>query len=118
MQPLNDYFITAEIADVSTAGQCYVVVPDDGEVISIRTVLHNAITVANATLTAKINGTAITGGTITVTQSGSAAGDVDSCTPTGANKVKAGDALELETNGGSTTTAALGVTFHIRRMAK
>lgn len=118
MLPLNDYFLTSQITDVSTPGQCYVTVPDDGEVIKIWTVLNNAITVADSALTAKINGTAITGGTITVAYTGSAAGDVDSCTPTGANKVKAGDALELETDGGSTTAAVLGVTFHIRRMSK
>ena len=38
-----------------------------------------------------INGTAVTGATITVTQSGSAVGDVDSAIPTGANSVNEGD---------------------------
>ncbi len=114
---LRYYTLTAEIADVSTAGQCYVVVPPmgDGELVKIQTVLHNAITVADANLTAKINGTAVTGGTIVVAFTGSAAGTIDSCVPTGANIVKEGDALELETDGGSTTASVLGVSFTIAR---
>lgn len=113
--PLRDYFINAEINDISAAGEAYVAVPAAGKVVGIRTVIHNAITVADAVLTAKINGTAITDGVITVTQAGSAAGDTDVTIPSGLNSVVPGDALELETNAGSTTVCRCNVQFQIRK---
>lgn len=118
MRTLNDYFVTTKLADVSTAGSAYVGVPDGGEVIKIITVLHGAITIANATLTPKINGTAITGGALTIAFTGSAAGTVTTSLPTGANTVQEGDALEIATNGGSTGTQPIDVTFVIRRATK
>lgn len=117
-RPLNDYFLTGEIADISTAGQIYIPVPDGGEVVKIYSVIDNAITVADATLTPKISGTAITGGAITVAYSGSAAGDVDSSTPTAANTVLEGGSIEIETDGGSTTACRAGITVVIRRAVK
>lgn len=105
------------IADVSTAGQIYVPVPEEfaGDVVEVRSALNGAITGADATLTLKIGGTAMTNGTITITQSGSAAGDVDVCYPSGANSVSAGQAIEVETDGGSTGTVAVFGTIVIRR---
>lgn len=118
MRPLYDYFLTAYLADISTAGQIYVPVPDGGEVVKILTALNGAIGTANAALTFKINGTAITGSAITVAYSGSAAGDVDTSEPTGANVVKEGDVLEAETDGASTNTVPIMITFCIRRTSK
>jgi len=57
----------------------------------------------------------VTGGGITVTQSGSAAGDVDSATPSGANYVAEGQAIEMITDGGSSTACECIITFVIRR---
>lgn len=113
--PNRDYMLNCQIADISAAGQAYVAVPAKGKVVEIQTVIHNAITVGDATLTAKINGTAITGGVVTVTQAASAAGDVDSAVPSALNDVQAGDALELETDAGSTTACPCDVTFVIRK---
>lgn len=115
MRTLNDYFLTAEIDDVSTAGQIYIPVPDDGKIIKIMSALGGAIGTADVDLTAKIGGTAVTGGVITITQSGSAAGDVDSCAPTAANQVVEGQAIEIETDGASTNAVAVGITVVIRR---
>ena len=86
MRTLNDYFLTSTIADISTASSTFVPVPDGGKVIKIFTALQGAIGTANAAITFEIGGTAITGGGITVTQSGSAAGEVDTATPTAANR--------------------------------
>lgn len=113
--PLRDYFVTTRIDDISAAGQGYVAVPAKGTVVKIWSVIHNAITVDDAILTAKINGTAITDGALTITQASSAAGDVDTATPSALNTVEAGDALEIETNAGSTTACACDVTFQIRK---
>lgn len=113
----NKVTLNATIDDVSTAGQIYIPVPDEwaGEVVEVRSALNGAITGADATLTLKKNGTAMTNGTITITQSGSAAGDVDLCRPSGANGVAAGDAIEIETDGGSTGAVAVTLTVVIKR---
>lgn len=115
MRRLNDYFVYGHIADVSTAGQIYIPIPDGGTVVKIFSALNGAITGANAVLTAKIGGTAVTGGSITITQSGSAAGDVDTCEPTAARHVDEGGTLEIETDGGSTGTVAVTICAVIRR---
>ena len=115
MRTLNDYFLTAKITDISTAGSTFVAVPDGGKIVKILTSIKNAITTADAALTFEIGGTAVTGGAITVTQSGSAAGDVDTATPTAANRVEEGEAIEIITDGGSSTACECIVTFVIRR---
>ena len=115
MRTLNDYFLTSRIADISTASSTFVPVPDGGKVIKIFTALQGAIGTANAAITFEIGGTAITGGGITVTQSGSAAGDVDTATPTAANRVEEGGSIEMITDGASSNTIKLVVTFVIRR---
>lgn len=113
--PLRDYFLTVEIEDISTASQSYIPVPAGGKVIKIFSAINGAIATADADLTAKIGGTAITGGLIVVAFTSSAAGDVDSVTPSALNDVKEGDALEIETDGASTNTVKAFVTFQIRK---
>ena len=115
MRTLNDYFITSTIADISTASSTFVPVPDGGRVVKIITALQGAIGTANAAITFEIGGTAITGGGITVTQSGSAAGDVDTAEPSAANEVAEDGTIEMITDGASSNTIKLVVTFVIRR---
>ena len=98
------------INDVSTAGQVFVPINREceGTIVEIRTVLNGAIGTANAVRTSKIvTGTtavAITGGQITITQSGSAVADLDSCSPTALNTVVEDQKIEIETNGASSNT--------------
>jgi len=115
MRTLNDYFVTAEIEDISTASSTFVPIPDGGRVIKIITALQGAIGTANGGISFEIGGTAITGGGITVTQSGSAAGDVDTAEPTAANRVEEDGSIEMITNGASSNAVKLLVTFVIRR---
>ena len=115
MRTLNDYFLTVKMADVSTAGSVHVVAPDNGKIIKVMSVIDGAIATDDAGITTKINGTAVTGGGITVTQSGSAAGDVDTAEPTAENSVNEGQAIEMITDGGSSTACECVVTFVIRR---
>jgi len=115
MRTLNDYFLTSTIADISTASSTFVPVPDGGKVIKIITALQGAIGTANGGITFEIGGTAITGGGITVTQSGSAAGDIDTAEPTAANEVAEDGSIEMITDGASSNTIKLVVTFVIRR---
>ena len=114
---LNKVTLNATITDVSTAGQVYIPIPDewDGEVVEVRSALNGAIGTADATLTVKYNGTAMTNGTITIANAGSAAGDVDVCRPSGANGVAAGNAIEIETDGASTGAVSVFLTVVIKR---
>jgi hypothetical protein len=115
MRTLNDYFLTAKVTDISTAGSTFVAVPDVGNIVKIYTSIKNAITTANAAITFEIGGTAVTNGAITVTQAGSAAGDVDSSTPSAANRVEEGGSIEIISDGASATACEMIVTFVIRR---
>lgn len=115
MRTLNDYFLTAKVTNISTAGSTFVAVPDGGRIVKILTSIKNAITTADAAITFEIGGTAVTNAGITITQSGSAAGDVDSSNPTAANSVEEGDAIEIISDGGSSTACEMIVTFVIRR---
>ena len=115
MRTLNDYFLYGVINDVSTAQTVRIPVPDAGKVIKITTVLGGTIATANATVTAKVNTTNITGGALTIAHSGSAAGDIDSVEPTAANNVVEGDFIALATDGASTNTHTLHFTIVVRR---
>lgn len=86
-----------------------------GIIKNIRSVLLGAgLATGNATLTGKINTVAITNGALTITQSGSAIGDIDIATPTALNVFAAGDLVEV-TGGGTNTdaTAYAEVTFDV-----
>ena len=48
MRTLNDYFVTAKITTISTAGSTFVPIPDGGRVIKIITSIKNAISSADA----------------------------------------------------------------------
>ena len=103
--PLNERVVYAYMADVSTASSAFTVAPCRGRIIEMGSVLYVAITGADAAITSKIAGTAITGGSWTITQSGSAAGDVDTAVPTAAHLVNDGDNIEFISDGASSTTA-------------
>jgi hypothetical protein len=115
MRTLNDYFLTAKVTDISTAGSTFVAVPDGGRIVKIISTIKNAITTANAALSFEIGGTAVTNGGITVGFDGSAAGDVDSSTPSAANRVEEGETIEIISDGGSSTACECVITFVIRR---
>ncbi len=114
---LNKITLTAVIADVSTAGQIFIPVPDEmgGEVVEIRTVLNGAIATADVDLTPKINGVAMTNGLITITTAASATGDADISRPTSLNGVADGGSIEIETDGASTNTVSVFITVVIKR---
>lgn len=109
--------LNAYMADVSAPSSVWIPIPTgfDGKVTEIRTCLGGAITGANSVVTAKVAGTAMTNGTITVAYSGSAAGDVGTCYPSSANAVAAGSAIEIATDGASSTTQPLYITVVITR---
>ena len=102
----NFVYVTGKITDISTAGSSIVVAPCAGKIVGVHGVLEGAIATADAVITGKIDGTAITGLSITVATASSAKGDKDSGTPTAANTVAQGDMVEIITSGASTNTVA------------
>lgn len=106
--------VSVTIADVSAATDSNIKPsPIAGKVVEIITILQGAITSADAVVTGKIGATAITTGVLTIGYSGSAAGDVDFVHPSAANTVAAGSALKASSDGASSTSAVLEVTFVI-----
>lgn len=98
--------LAIRVATLVGTGVYYAVSPVAGRITAIRSITEGVLTTGDATLTSKINGTGVTGGVITITQSGSAAGDVDLAVPTAANAVTVGDKISL-TVGGSNATATV-----------
>lgn len=86
----------------ATADSFYYVHPTgapDATIESIDTRLSGALTTGNAVITASIDGVAVTNGVVTITQAGSAAGDLDVASPTAANVISAGQVLRLLVSG-------------------
>lgn len=109
--------ITLDIATLNTVTDYFVVMPHACTINKVHTVIDAAVATADKTLTLSIGGVAVTNGVITITSSGSAAGDIDSCTPTAANSVGAGAALKIAATGGSTGDARCHVTITYTRTA-
>jgi hypothetical protein len=103
--PLNWRALTVTMADVSAAASVWVVSPWDGYIKEIYSVINGAITGADAAITVEIGGVAVTGATITIANASSAAGDVDVSYPTALNYVSKGQAIEIISDGASSTTA-------------
>lgn len=108
----NEMVVHAQYADVSAAGSAFAVAPIKGYITRIYSSLQSAITGADSAVTVEINGTAITGASLTVAYSSSAGGDVDSYELDGVcidetNHVNEGDTIEFISNGNSSTTAII-----------
>jgi len=105
--------LTFEFENISTARSAWVVCPLAGDVDKIWSVLDGAITGADCIFSFEIGGTVITNGGITIANSGSAAGDIDSSTPSGAKTLTAGQAIEIISSGASTGAKSCTFTFEI-----
>lgn len=110
---LQDIY-TGVITNVSTAETIYIPIANAGTVTKVVTILEGAITSADATLTAK-NAAGTSMGTLTVTQSGSAAGDTDTLAPVANHTVAANAAITIETDGGSSASQRIWFTFVVDR---
>jgi hypothetical protein len=110
-------YLNVTMADVSTASSVWVVAPVACTFSKIYSVINGTIATANAAITTEIGGTAVTNGGLTITASSSAAGDVDSGTPTALNTLTAGQALEIITDGASTNTVIATFTIELNPIA-
>jgi hypothetical protein len=109
----NKIAVTTRIPDISTASSVFVASPMAGVIETVYVTLHGAITTADSVVTAEINGAALTGLSITAAFSGSTGGSTFSGSPSGGNSVAAGQAIEIITDGGSSTAVAADVTIVI-----
>ena len=106
--PLNWYTLNEEIADIGTATVVNFVVPRDGYLRRVASVIAAAITTADDVVTVAVDGTNLSP-TITITQSGSAAGDYDSADYFA--PVKKGSRITVSNSGASTGTTKCAYTL-------
>lgn len=109
-------YISIDIPDISTASSHWLVVPYNCTIDKIYSVIDGAISIADAILSFEIGGIVITDSSITITQSGSAAGDIDLSSPSALNVLTAGQAIEVITNGGSTNVVRAHITLVLQRI--
>ena len=102
----------------ASAGVYGVASPYAGTIVKVYTFLNNALATGDAVLTTNINGVAVTNGVVTITQVGSAVGDVDVATPTALNTVAVGDSISVAVSGANDANPSSAlVTVVIRRSA-
>jgi len=90
-----------DIADLTAEADYFLALPGAGQILKLTSTIDAAVSTADITITPLIvGGSAMTGGVITITQSGSAAGDLDTATPTANNTYTAGGVLKLTVTGG------------------
>jgi hypothetical protein len=99
-EELNQYTLTLDIADGSAEATYFLVAPHAGDVDKIYSVIDGAVSTADITITPKIGSTGMTDGVVTIATAASGAGDVDSSTPSAANTVTAGQAMNFVVSGG------------------
>lgn len=116
---LNKQYVPLRVATLVGAGVYRVISKWAGTVTRVDSIIEGVLTTGDATLQAKLNGSNIgstTTGLITITQSGSAAGDKDSCSPATTNiTVAVGDELSLTVGGTNDTATVANCWFEITR---
>ncbi len=111
---LNKYWMTGTITDISTpSDKAYIYVPVKSEIFELAAILNGPLTTANAVLSIYINGVLFTD-TLTVTQAGSAAGNVYQVNTATANSIPPNSVIEIRTNGASDTSAKAEVIVGLR----
>lgn len=106
---------TVHFSDLSSAENIYCPIPFGGTVSRVTSVLEGSIAGGDVIVTVK-NSSAATMGTLTVTQTGSAAGDIDSLEPTTNNTVTDNDYILIQTNGGASTHVDFMVSFVVENV--
>lgn len=105
----KDEYVTLDVANLHGTGVYGLASPVAGTLVKIQSRLKAALATGDAVVTGKIGNTAITNGAFTVTQSLSAAGDIDVANPTAQNTVVVGSDINFTVSG--TNTADVGCTL-------
>lgn len=111
---LNQYTVTAFMADAGTAGSTYVVCPFAGDIKKLSVVNWVANATTGTVYLAKIGGTNVTAPSWTHGTT-DAAGTGVTVVPTAANTVTAGQVLELASDGGSSSVMPVMFSVTIER---
>lgn len=111
-EQLDQVVLTTDLKNISSASETFIISPHAGTLTAAYSIIDGAISGGNATLTIKVGGS--TAGTITIAHASSAARDIDSNTAL-SQVVGAGQAIEIETDGGSTTARKANLTLVIER---
>ena len=107
--------LNKKITDISGSFDRYIPLPVACRVVHITTAISAAISGSDLVLTFK-NAAAASMGTVTVTQSGSAAGDIDTLTPSSNNTFAVNTAIEIEGDGGPSSHVDLDVAILLERV--
>ena len=110
----HDGVLQGEIVDISSGASSFTVaLPFDVEITGAYVTMETAITVASADVSFEIGGTAITSMVVTVPTGGAAGDATDAVAPTALNSLTAGTAIEIITDGLSTTASKgiVGITY-------
>jgi hypothetical protein len=113
----QEFALNVTIPDIVANQTYYLATPYAGTITSITSVIDNAFATADCTITARIGTTNVTTGIIIIATSGSAAGDVDTVSPSGANTLTANQAVNFVVTGSNTTATACTITVILRRTA-
>ena len=111
----DQFILSGIVADLGAGGIVWTVSPYAGTIEKIYTVIDGAIATANAGVTVELGGTLVTGSEVTIAHTSSAAGDVDSATPTALNIVAAGGAIEIIADNATTNAVACRVMLVMKR---
>lgn len=112
---VNKAYVPVRVATLVGTGQYWAYCPYAGTVTSIVSITEGILTTGDATLTAKIGATGITDGVITIANAASAAGDIDTATPSALNTVVVGSKLSLTVGGTNATATVANCLFEITR---
>jgi hypothetical protein len=109
------HFTGSKISSKASDAEVFrIVANSSGTITGLKTVINGALATADAAIQFQLNGSDVgstTTGLVTITQSGSAAGDVDTATPLTTNlEFVAGDVISAVVEGGSTATATFNFT--------
>ncbi len=113
----DEFSLTTSLVDVSSAGSAWVVCPYPGRIKKIYATIAGTIATAALVLTAEIGGVAVSGISISIPYSGSAAGDTGSAVPiNGAGEVAAGGTIEIVSAHACTNTIVGEITIVMERI--
>ena len=116
MESPNTYYLSGVLPDVSTSSLLLIPVIDQSTLISIRCTLNSNITVADSTLTFLRQDGASLGTPLVIPFTGSALGVGYSFAATTNTTIAASGWIKIETDGLSTTAAALSITLKLTRI--
>jgi hypothetical protein len=105
--------LTLDVALLNGTAVYRIASPVAGTITKIQTSLKAALGTGNATLTGQIAAVAITTGVVTLVQAGSAAGQVNVCSPSAANTVAIGSDINFTVGGSNSVATGCTVTILI-----